>query len=80
MAKHKHSCASVDIKLQALVKVDKKIKSKAEIADEYGVPASTLSTWIKKTVNLSYNLRESLTHYVNTARTKHAVVDAELVL
>ena len=27
--------------------MDKKIKSKANIAKEYGVPASTLSTWIK---------------------------------
>ena len=57
MYQHKHSCVSVDIKLKALDEVDKKIKSKAERAKEYGVPASTLSTWIN-TFNLSDKVRE----------------------
>lgn len=49
-----HSCVSVDSKLQALGEVDKQLKSKADIAKEYSVPASTLSTWIKsQSVNIS---------------------------
>jgi len=51
-SKRKHSCVSVDIKLQALDEVDKNIKSKADISKEYGVPASTLSTWIKNSQSL----------------------------
>ena len=58
MAKRKCACVFVDMKLQALDEVEKKIKPKAEIAKGYGVPASTLSTWIK-IVNLSDKVRES---------------------
>ena len=35
---------SSDTKLQALDEVNKKVKSKTQIAKEYGVPCSTLST------------------------------------
>ena len=55
-----HLCVYVDVKLRALDEVDKKNKSEAEIAKEYGVPAGTLSTWIK-TVNLSDKVEESQT-------------------
>ena len=36
-----------DKKLQGLYEVDKKVKAKAQIAKEYGVPCSTLSMWLK---------------------------------
>ena len=66
MVKRRCSCLSVDIKLKALDEVDKRNESKAEIAKRYGVPASTLSTWIKNSqslrrsqgvVNLSFKRR-----------------------
>ena len=40
----KHKPVSLDIMLQALYEVDKKVKAKTPIAKEYGVPCSTLST------------------------------------
>ena len=43
----KRKPVSIEIKLQALDEVDKKVKSKTQIAKEYGVPCSTLSTWLK---------------------------------
>ena len=43
----KRKPVSIDTKLQALDEVDKKVKSKTQIAKEYGVPCSTLSTWLK---------------------------------
>ena len=43
----KRKPVSIDTKLQALDEVDKKVKSKTQIAKEYGVPSSTLSTWLK---------------------------------
>ena len=41
----KRKPVSLDTKLQALDEVDK--KPKTQIAKEYGVPCSTLSTWLK---------------------------------
>ena len=37
----KRKPVSIDTKLQALDEVDKKVKSKTQIAKEYGVPFST---------------------------------------
>lgn len=80
MAKRKHSCVSVDMKLQALDEVDKKIKSKTEIAQGYGVPASTLSTWIKNSKSLRQS--EGITNATCKLRrtAKHTDLDAALVL
>jgi len=38
---------SLHTKLQALDEDDKNVKAKTQIAKEYGVPYSTLSTWLK---------------------------------
>ena len=43
----KRKPGSADTKFQALDEVNKKVKSKTQIAKEYGVPCSTLSTWLK---------------------------------
>ena len=43
----KRKPVSIDTKLQALDEVVRKAKSKTQIAKEYGVPCSTLSTWLK---------------------------------
>ena len=80
MAKRKHSCVSVDIKLQALDEVDNKIKSKAEIAKEYGVPARTLSTWIQNSQSLRQSEGISNSSCKRRRTAKHADVDATLVL
>ena len=45
MAKRIHY--SIDTKLAAIEEVEKKLKSKSEIAISYGVPFSTLKTWIR---------------------------------
>ena len=42
----KHKPISLDTKLQALDKVDKKGKAKTQISKEYDVLCSTLSTWL----------------------------------
>ena len=38
---------SIDTELQVLDEVDKKMKAKTQTAKEYGIPCSTLSTWLK---------------------------------
>ena len=43
----KHKPVAIVRNLQALAEVDKKVKSKRQIAKEHGVPRSTLSTWLK---------------------------------
>ena len=55
----KRKPVSIDTKLQALDEVDKKVKSKTQIAKEYGVPCSTLSTWLKNRV-ICTNYRSSV--------------------
>ena len=35
-----------NMKLQVLDEVDKNVKAKTQIPKEYGVPCSTLSTWL----------------------------------
>ena len=82
MAKRKHSCVSVDIKIhvQALDEVDKKIKPKAEIAKEYGVPASTLSTWIQNSQSPRQSEGISNSSCKRRRTANHADVDAALVL
>ncbi|KAK2166938.1 hypothetical protein LSH36_33g04033 [Paralvinella palmiformis] len=52
MARRRNCCVSVATKLKALDEVDRRVKSKTEIAKRYGVPASTLSTWIKNSQSL----------------------------
>ena len=43
----KRKNVSIETKIEALQEVNKGVKSKTTIAKEYGVPVSTLSTWIQ---------------------------------
>lgn len=45
-AKRKH--ATMNTKMQAILEVEKNVKSKSEIARDFGIPLSTLSTWLRK--------------------------------
>ena len=45
--KRKLNLKSIEDKYNALCAVEKGVKSKSEIAKEYGVPSNTLSTWLK---------------------------------
>ena len=80
MAKRKHSCVYVDIKLKHWTKWIRKIQSKAEIAKEYGVPASTLSTWIQNSQSPRQSEGISNSSCKRRRTANHADVDAALVL
>jgi len=43
----RHKPVTIDTKLQVPDEFDQKVKAKTQIAKEYGVPCSTLSTWLK---------------------------------
>lgn len=47
MPKRTHSTKSIETKYEAITEVQRSSKTKAAIAKQYGVPANTLSTWIK---------------------------------
>ena len=80
MAKRKNAWFSVDMELQALDEVEKKIKTKAEIAKGYGVPASTLSTWIQNSQSLRQSEGITTVTCKRHRTAKHADLDAALVI
>lgn len=45
--KRKYIAKTISEKLDILYEVDKKIKTKTEIAKDFGIPLSTLSTYLK---------------------------------
>lgn len=47
MSKRKLNCVALEKKFEALLEVEKGVRSKGDIARAFGVPANTLSTWIK---------------------------------
>ena len=47
-AKQKLEIQSFKEKYAAIIEVEKGLKTKKKIAEEFGIPQNTLSTWIKK--------------------------------
>ena len=54
--KRKLDVKSMDIKYRAVMEVERGLKSKAKIAEEFGVKRNTLSTWIKNNSQLSMGI------------------------
>lgn len=78
MAKRKH--ASIDTKLQAIEEVERSEKSKTEIAKSFGIPCSTLSTWLKNKDSLR-QAQDSFAPARKRMRTaKHSDVESALLL
>lgn len=50
--KRKINMKSIDSKYEAIMAVEKGEKSKSQIARDFGVPANTLSTWLKNKENI----------------------------
>jgi transposase len=57
--KRKYTSLSIDTKYAALKEVDCGTLSKKDIAIKYGIPSSTLSTWIKQgdSIKAKYQVR-----------------------
>lgn len=68
--KRKLNVKSIEDKYQAILEVEKANKSKSEIARTFGVPANTLSTWIKNAAKIKEAyLQSSFAHDRKRMRT-----------
>ena len=75
----KRKNVSIETKIQALQELTSGVKSKSQVAKEYGVPPSTLSTWIKnKDTILQTDTGAPRRKRVRTS--KHSDVESALIL
>ena len=68
--KRKLNVKNIDTKYEAVMAVERGEKSKSQIAKEFGVPANTLSTWLKN--------KESILNLTRKEKTQELVVSTTL--